>query len=619
MSQQLHRLACSAVRLRWEFTRELIALCVVGVCVAAVVHLLLQIEFVKNSDRYATDILMRYAAQQRLRQGPTDAAPPVFFINVGETSCRDWVVSYGSSCTLGVITSRRHLQRLLKKIHESIKETIGGTTSKPLFVVIDIELAQLPRNENEQPCNREGPNKLALVCDDLLVRNTVFRLADDVPVIALRPMVIEPPGKQTDERPISGLPSGKNTDEPPIPGFSSILDADVPGRSDPAGDIPGNLWFASPIIQPNTDGVVRRVHFWDTIQLMQPRRNPNRFEPTGEPQIIAGVGLLGAAIVGSEQRPEFELFLADMQKRMPYFGLNLHWEKPWLPVAMSKLYKATLACLFTGSKPGSESCPPGQTISVGGRQYEPKIGEDRTEIDRRIRFSLPFEGKTRQLRFPYVPSMVDTVEATEFEAHPQDYSTQLKKTVVVIGGSYLASGDLRTTPLGPGMPGAMVHANAIRAFYTGELIEEGESWGVEFLLIFTAAGIGAGFHLLRKSLTTRMRTRFLISLTGILLSLFGIAIAAVSVLLVGTSWGFSYLAVGTAIGTFTPALAVAFEGLCDVRGEIKEFVTRWVDRVAPSSPSRDRMIFDAVVAITVTDEAAPMSPSSNEMTPRQGH
>ncbi len=40
----------------------------------------------------------------------------------------------------------------------------------------------------------------------------------------------------------------------------------------------------------------------------------------------------------------------------------------------------------------------------------------------------------------------------------------LSGAVVVIGGSYAASGDLRTTPLNSDVPGAVVHINAIRAF-----------------------------------------------------------------------------------------------------------------------------------------------------------
>jgi hypothetical protein len=207
------------------------------------------------------------------------------------------------------------------------------------------------------------------------------------------------------------------------------------------------------------------------------------------------------------------------------------------------------------------------------------------------------------------------------------------------------------------MPGAVVHANAIRAFYTGELIEEGESRLVELLLIVIAAGIGAGFHL-GKSLTTRTRNWVLILLTGatavvvislglragwavwslvavtsivialaacigflstrVLLSLYGIAIAAVSVLLVGTWRGFEDLVAGTAIGTFTPALAVAFEGLCDIRGQINEFVARWVGRVAPPSTPPNGITFEAVVAIEVIDEAVPPSPLPNEMAPRDG-
>jgi CHASE2 domain-containing sensor protein len=608
MLQNLNRLACSAIRLSWEYTRELIALCVVGLLVALVMAILHRIEFVKNIDRYATDILMRYAAQERLRQGPpdaalpvvpineqeqglTDAAPPVLFINVGETSCREWTRVYNGSCTLGVITSREHLRCILEKIDKLTNDK----KPKPKLVVIDIELAPLlpheARDKIDCPGGEPSPESADSSNKDL--REAVLHFSHDVPLIALRPMVIDPEGK------------------PPISSFRSILDPDVPGRSNSGGGYPENLWFASAIIQADSDGVVRSVHGWDA----------QYYEPTDEREMIAGVGLLGAALL-SGVKPD------------------------------------DLACIFAGSKPGLSCRGEVTRIVIHGREYQPDMYGGWKEKIHRIRFSLPFEqpGHATESVFPYSPYMIDTVEATEFEHHTVNYSRQLENTVVMIGGSYLASGDLRATPLGGEMPGAMIHANAIRAFYTAKLIEESEFSRVEFLLIVTAASIGAGFHVLRRSLTTHMRNRVVISLTGaaagvvvllgwqaglaiwslvaatsllialaacigflstrILLSLYGIAIAAVSVLLVGTSRGFSDLIAGTAISTFTPALAVAFEGLCDVLRQIKEFVARCLARVAPSRTRPNDLTFDAVVAITVVDEAAPPRLLPNEMASR---
>jgi hypothetical protein len=90
--------------------------------------------------------------------------------------------------------------------------------------------------------------------------------------------------------------------------------------------------------------------------------------------------------------------------------------------------------------------------------------------------------------------------------------------------------------------------------------------------------------------------------------LVGVAVAAPLVLWFGTVFlAFPILVSGTAIGTFTPALAVAFEGLYNVLHKIKEFVARCVDWLAPSSQPPDRITIDEVVVLAVTDEPLPPS------------
>jgi hypothetical protein len=98
----------------------------------------------------------------------------------------------------------------------------------------------------------------------------------------------------------------------------------------------------------------------------------------------------------------------------------------------------------------------------------------------------------------------------------------------------------------------------------------------------------------------------------ILVSIIGAAVTAMVVLGVGSSLTFEKLLAGTVIGTFVPALAVAFEGLCGVLHEIRELAPRRFDDTQPR-PRPTRITFETA-AILVTDRAVPAIRSSNELT-----
>ena len=129
------------------------------------------------------------------------------------------------------------------------------------------------------------------------------------------------------------------------------------------------------------------------------------------------------------------------------------------------------------------------------------------------------------------------------------------------------------------MPGAIVHANAIHAFATGGLVQESKSWGLEVLLIAAAASIGAAFHVAGARLRSRLG-RITGDAARMLVLAVGIIVAVLVVLLIGFTRAFAELAeTGTALGTLTPALAVAFEGLSGILHELREMTERMIKRV----------------------------------------
>lgn len=137
-----------------------------------------------------------------------------------------------------------------------------------------------------------------------------------------------------------------------------------------------------------------------------------------------------------------------------------------------------------------------------------------------------------------------------------------RRAVVIVGGSHVASGDLNTTPLGPETPGAMVLANAIRAYATGKLVTERHGWGLEIILIGVTALVGVTFDRL-GAVAARRLDRVAGGVGRMGMSLVGAAIAMFLVLNICIIRGFAELAeTGTMLATLTSALAIALEGVC---------------------------------------------------------
>lgn len=295
----------------------------------------------------------------------------------------------------------------------------------------------------------------------------------------------------------------------------------------PPSDRNGGLWFASPMLQQHPDGIVRSVHAWDTV----------RKGKTGIANRIAGVGFLGAALLD------------------PATDLN------------------QLTCLFPASSldaagSGSPSCAGGK-VAVGGRTYP--ISKDEPSRTDQIMFFLPYEapGQATSLHYGFAPSVIDTVDAATLDDALPDL---LGDAIVVIGGSYSASGDLNVTPLGPDMPGAMVLANAIRAYATGKLVTERHSWGLEIVLVGATALVGVTFSSL-SGIATRRFGPVAGDLGRMAISLVGVAVAMFVVLTICITRGFAELAeTGTVLATLTPALTVALEGVCSSLQELKQLV-----------------------------------------------
>jgi len=269
------------------------------------------------------------------------------------------------------------------------------------------------------------------------------------------------------------------------------------------------------------------VHAWDTID------NPENFAGR-----IGGVGFLGATLL------------------QPKAAID------------------QLACAFPASKPGAEPCAD-PTLTIADRTYSAGMTNSQQN---RIVFLVPYtsSGVTNGSPFGYAPSTIETVAAKDFVSQNQLRPRLLSGAVVVIGGSFLASDDLYTTPLGAGMPGAIVHANAIRAFATGALVEEQKSWWLKLSLIVVAALIGASFQLLGWQ-AKRHLPPVVDDLAEIVIAIAGIAVVVLAVFGVAVTWAFDDLSrSGATIGTLTPALAVAFEGLSSIMIQIKDLVHRTI-------------------------------------------
>lgn len=527
MFQQRRRLARSIrPRREWqigprkaatELVTEFCLLCVVGSVVFLVMAPFLHGDLLRGIDRSIIDWLMRRVAGQQLLQPLESEAPRFVYIDIGEETCRLWAEEQHTSCTLGVTTRRDHLAKILRSIGDSTKPDGAG----PDLVAIDIEMAPLPRNDEDgkkDPANGETLARL-----DRELCTAVIHMAQRVRVVVMRPMVISGPSELV-----------------PFSGFRSIVDDADCGVAAAKGTSPRNLWFASAVIQPDSDGVLRSVHTWDYLW----------DETAAQPEIkrIAGIGFLGAALLDQNIDPD------------------------------------DLTCLFTASKPSKRNCGGAniEKIRVGGKDYvfTKDWNEDKWKPDR-IRFSLPFEPRWQggASGLGYAPAVIDTVEAFDFERRLGENPKFLNQAVVIVGGSYLASGDLHKTPLGPGMPGAVVQANAIRAYATGNVIQETgflnpAFWEVKLTLIPVAALIGAVFHVLGLLITGPAPTPRR-RLARILVSLVGVVVAGLAVFGIGTVSAFRKLVIaGEAIGTLTPTLAVVLEGGCSTLHQLKQLIPR---------------------------------------------
>lgn len=174
----------------------------------------------------------------------------------------------------------------------------------------------------------------------------------------------------------------------------------------------------------------------------------------------------------------------------------------------------------------------------------------------------------------HAPSVIETLDARKLD----EYLGLLPGAIVIIGGSYRASGDLHTTPLGAGVPGAIIHANAIRAFAMGDIVDERKSWALKSVLVVIAASVGTLAYAIGLFARFRLQAPFghIVQLSS---SLIGVLVALTIVFLVSLVWATAELAKdGTALGTVTPALAVAFEGASSSLQELKGMLHRLVSR-----------------------------------------
>ncbi|MBV8851329.1 MAG: hypothetical protein JOZ16_17295, partial [Methylobacteriaceae bacterium] len=252
---------------------------------------------------------------------------------------------------------------------------------------------------------------------------------------------------------------------------------------------------------------------------------------------------------------------------------------------------AELACAFPGSKrradPPADSGRPADPRALrcagpgGPLQQILNANHERPNAPVRVRFSVPDWKPDKQ------SGVYDENAKILCDIPADQLSSLLKKSpdrvcgrteplaraVVMIGGSYLASGDLRATPLNARVPGALIHLNAIRAFAqslsidkstesTGWVLTEEHRWlGLpECLVIAVAAFIGAVMHTATGRLSRR-RIEWGAALINLAMSLGGTAIEVLAILWITIWMGEDRLLEGNAIEILTPPLSIALEGL----------------------------------------------------------
>jgi len=476
-----------------DFLVEFVVLCLLGAVVGLVMALLANVNFVKSTNRHIADILMRELARERLADTRAPF-PRLVDLDISEKACEAWARSEGTSCTLGLASFRRQITA----ITNNLAQQSNVPEQRPRLVILDIEMAPSPSNSGQEQ-----------IASDNDLCAAIYALSETVPVIVPRPTIIGPNGVRT---------------------FASILRPTRDGiRCGQSGTVdPGktNVWFGSPLLQADSDGVVRSVHAWDTFRDGQ----------TNQPTRTAGIGMLAAAL------------LNPLNKKM------------------------NLSCLFPGSAmqpaPDRKQCGTG-SVRLGNPPYTLAVDAP-VRIDR-LQFLLPYvtEDTVNPDDFGLSPSSINVLNAATMT---KDDMSQLGGAVVVIGGSFATSGDLHNTPLQPNMPGVMVHANAVRAYADGALIHEGEDISLEALLIAVAAAINALVHVL--SLRSARRHG---AISGVLIhimwSALGILLAAATVFIFGISWAFSELVKsGTVLAVLTPAAVIVVEGFFNILHEIRRIV-----------------------------------------------
>ena len=358
-------------------------------------------------------------------------------------------------------------------------------------------------------------------------------LARSVPIIVPRPLAEMP---EDDKLVLVGLPSIYDST-----GDKSNTICSVEALSH---GLP-NIWFASSAVQHDVDGVFRAVPAWEDVE----DRNTAVRMPT------AGIGLLAAALIQSD-----------------------------LPFNQA-------ACVFPGSMSPREPCS-GAGIYVGGSRYIAGPALQSAQRVQRIIFSLPYEPTLPETarRRPVRLADFERVSAEDLPHRLGVQSDFISGAIVIIGGSYSSSGDLEATPLQSRMPGAMVHANAIRAFLTSQLITEqqGEDWGVELGLLLYAASAGAFFKVIGASMSRSLVGRIdtirrpigppraaplLKTGTDILVSLVAFVAIVGGVIAITVFLAVEHLAEsGTSIAVVTPAIVIGIEGFSGALHNVKTFI-----------------------------------------------
>ncbi len=539
---------------------DIVTLVIVGLIVKALIAVFLPHQALRGFDISAWDALMRDRARSDLSEMSRDAtlretmsADPwnrLVFIDVNDETCRAWEET---GCTMSSVTRRDELAKVIHTIAEATE-----MQGRPALVALDIDLASAITDDKA---------KNATLCKNIAT------LAGQVPVIVVRPGVIR---------------LARDPKQDQVEGNASIFDAAFEHESDSmcspdlmkmADEPPRQhgLWFASALVWEDADHIVRRVGTGRKINIVDPRAGPK-----GE-TTLASIGLLGGAL-------------------------------------LNDIDPAELICSFPGSK--REPDPPSGPKQRLGRNSEPCASPDR-QIERllypdpdaepslspvRIRFSVPAWEKDNNGRsYDGVEDILCHVPAHELgrllHTSPVrggqavcDRANPLAGAVIMIGGSYVASGDLRATPLNIRVPGALVHLNAIRAFAhalrpddrTHWVFIERDGW-LDYALIAVAAVLGTCSHLATHWLARR--TSGLGTATiNLLMSLGGTLVEVFIILVITATIGRAQLFAGHGIAILTPPLVIACEGLSISYYYLRELVMSGVTFVFPPAkvPARRR-------------------------------